>query len=100
MKPKTALSQAFTLIEMVVVIAILAILVAITIPALNNAKGTTEAASAAGRAKVLNEARDRAILKGIGGYETREQWDAAFADGTNAAAFLLSNNLVRVHNDQ
>ena len=92
-------TSAFTLIEMVMVIAIIALIVAIAIPSLNTAKATTEQTSAEARAKVLNEARDRAILKGAGGYETRDQWNAAFGtDGTNAAAFLLSNNLVRVNN--
>jgi prepilin-type N-terminal cleavage/methylation domain-containing protein len=106
-------NKAFTLIEMIVVVAVMAIIVAIAIPALSSSRNDAQESSAEARAKVLNEARDRAILKDIGGISSREQWDtnnwdvSKFTNGTPeekqaaaAAAFLISNNLVRIQDIQ
>lgn len=105
-KPK---NKAFTLIEMIVVVAVMAIIVAIAIPALSSSKTDSQKRSAEARAKVLNEATDRAILKElIPGVTTRSNWGTHWSMNTTgfttaedppaaaAAAFLISNNLVRV----
>jgi len=104
-------NKAFTLIELLVVIAVMAILVALAIPALSTSRTDANQRSAEARAKVLNEARDRAILKEvIPQITTRDEWNAYWASSNNftafstaadpaaaaAAAFLISNNLVRV----
>jgi len=97
----TKKNQAFTLIEILIVVGIISLIVAIAIPALSTSKGESERRSAEGRAKVLNEGRDRAILKDLGGITSMEDWTNTFGNGTNgaeaAAAFLISNNLVRTH---
>jgi type IV pilus assembly protein PilA len=98
MKKRLKKAGGFTLIEMLIVVAIVGIIVAIAIAALGTSKGDADRRSAEARSKVLNEARDRAILANIGGITTREEWEAAFPneeDLTAAAAFLLSNNLIR-----
>jgi prepilin-type N-terminal cleavage/methylation domain-containing protein len=107
---KNSKNKAFTLIEMLVVVAVMAIIVAIAIPALSSSRTDANQTSAEARAKVLNEARDRAILKEvIPEITSREQWDAYWDNPGNtsaftgdnapaqaAAAFLISNNLIRV----
>jgi prepilin-type N-terminal cleavage/methylation domain-containing protein len=99
---RPSVKDAFTLIEILIVVGILTLIIAIAIPALSTSKGDTRKRSAEARAKVLNEARDRAILSDVGGISSREQWDSVFGSPTNstnavenAAGFLLSNNLVR-----
>lgn len=53
----------FTLIEMLVVVAVLGIIAAIAVPALNTAKEQARAHSREASAKVLNEAIVRAMMK-------------------------------------
>jgi|LakMenEpi03Aug12_release.lakeMendotaPanAssembly.Ray.scaffolds.fasta_scaffold770843_1 prepilin-type N-terminal cleavage/methylation domain-containing protein len=101
-------NKGFTLIELIVVVAVMSIIVAIAIPALSSSKTSAQQGSAEARAKVLNEGTDRAILKEvIPGVTTRSNWGDHWATntgsftGTNAAAeaaaaFLISNNLVRI----
>lgn len=77
------------MVEMVIVVAIVAILVAVAIPALSTAKNDSETTKARATAKVLNEARDRAIVQEAGGIKTRADWDATYGNNvTNAVAFL------------
>ena len=94
-------ANAFTLIEMVIVVAIIGLIVAIAVPALSTGKKDTERTSAEARAKVLNEAIVRARLKEDP--ETKEggnptgilEGGASGTNGVAAAAYLLQQNLVR-----
>jgi prepilin-type N-terminal cleavage/methylation domain-containing protein len=90
--------KAFTLIEILIAVGIIALIVAIAIPALSSSKADSERRSAEGRAKVLNEARDRAILGNVGGITSIDDWTNAYGttnDSVAAVAFLLENNLIR-----
>jgi prepilin-type N-terminal cleavage/methylation domain-containing protein len=100
---RTKKNSAFTLIEILIAVGIIAIIVAIAIPALGTSKADTDRKSAEARAKVLNEARDRAILGNIGGITSIEDWTDEYgttAESTNAIVFLLTNNLIRTHQNQ
>jgi prepilin-type N-terminal cleavage/methylation domain-containing protein len=91
-------NSAFTLIELLIAVGIIALIVAIAVPALFNSKAQADRESAEARAKVLNEARDRAILGNVGGITSMEQWQTNFPgtnNSTNAIMFLLTNNLIR-----
>lgn len=99
LKKKTS---AFTLIELLIAVGIIALIVAIAIPALSNSKGDASRKSAEARAKVLNEARDRAILTDLSVNGTNlasiTEWSTCFpgpTDSTNAVAFLLQNGLIQ-----
>lgn len=90
--------KAFTLIEALIVVAILGIIAAVVFPALRNARASSEKRAAEGNAKTLNDARDRAIITGVGGISSMDEWTNTFGtNGQAAAAFLITNGLVRVN---
>jgi prepilin-type N-terminal cleavage/methylation domain-containing protein len=102
--PKSPMKKksAFTLIELLIAVGIIAIIVAIAIPALSTSKGDADRQSAEARAKVLNEARDRAILLDLQVNGTNltsiTEWTACFPNSnssTNAISFLLQNGLIQ-----
>lgn len=80
--------KGFTLIEIVVVVAILAVIVSIGIPALRNSKIDAWNASEDACAKILNEGLVRASLDGLSttAYQS--------CDTYLVAGFLMSNNYV------
>jgi prepilin-type N-terminal cleavage/methylation domain-containing protein len=91
-------NSAFTLIEILIAVGIIALIVAIAIPALSNSKGQADRESAEARAKVLNEARDRAILTDVDGVTSMQAWTNRFGDtndSVEAVEFLLSNGLIQ-----
>jgi len=57
-------SKAFTLVEILVGVAILVIVVSIAIPALRSARTDADNRAADANAKILNDGRNRAILDG------------------------------------
>jgi prepilin-type N-terminal cleavage/methylation domain-containing protein len=98
--------SGFTLIEMIMVVAIVVIIAAIAIPALVTAKKDSNETSAEARAKVLNEAIMRARLKDDP--ETKEggnpigilEGGEAGTNGVAAAAYLIQQNLIRSQAEQ
>lgn len=58
--------KAYSLIEILIVISVIAVLVAIAVPALDKAREYARLEAARGTKKILNEARIRAVLKGEG----------------------------------
>lgn len=97
---KTRGLRAFTLIEVMIAVAVLAIILGIGSMALRNSKANALARSAEARAKLLNDARDRVIIGGIDGINSIDQWNQRFPSGdqgmSNAAAFVISNNLIQL----
>jgi prepilin-type N-terminal cleavage/methylation domain-containing protein len=88
-KPKPyPLKKAFTLLEMVVVVALVAAMTAIAMPALNLAKQQSSQTQAKANARTLNEARIRAKLKG----DTNPVLDGD--DVRAAATYLITQNYV------
>lgn len=100
MSLKTKLRRrAFTLLEMLIAVAVLAAIVGLGFPALRTARSESEKRTAEGNAKTLNDARERAILSGAGGINTMEEWNAQFGtNGIAATEFLIENGLVRPPN--
>lgn len=85
--------QGFTLIEILVVIGIITIIVGIAIAALSTSKSDSDKTAGEAMAKVLNQARDRAIIKGL--VESRDAWNESFGNDTvGAVQFLKTNSLV------
>lgn len=64
-RPKKRI-RAFTLIEILICVAVLALLVAIAVPALNRSKIDSKNAQAEGTCKTLNDAITRVKLKHLG----------------------------------
>jgi prepilin-type N-terminal cleavage/methylation domain-containing protein len=90
-------NKAFTLIEIVIAVALIAIIIGLGTVALRSAKITSENNAALGNAKTLNEARERVLINGIGGISSAEDWNNTFGtNGVAAAEFLLDNGLIRV----
>lgn len=63
-KPKNFASNAFTLVELMVVLAVIIIIVGIGVPALRNSRQDSIVKTSFANAKTLNDARVRAILNG------------------------------------
>lgn len=61
---KKTIHKAFTLVEILVAVVVLAIVVGIAIPALRTAKTDADQRAADANAKTLNDGRNRAILDG------------------------------------
>lgn len=80
--------RGFTLVEILIVVAIIALLLAITVPALNTAKLRARYAAEDACAKVVNEGLIRGQLKGIQSTVYQSQ-DVYFVAG-----FLATNGLV------
>lgn len=92
---KSKAKRAFTLMEMLIAVTIIALISALVVPAIFDSKSEATAKSAQARAKVLNEARDRAIIVGL---ISESDWTNNYgssAESTNAIMFLLTNNLIR-----
>ena len=88
--------KAFTLLEMLIAVAVLAAIIGISFPALRTARAESEKRTAEGNAKTLNDARERAILAGTGGIKSMEEWNTQFGtNGIAATEFLIENGLVR-----
>lgn len=102
---KQSKKSAFTLIEILIAVGIIALIVAIAIPALSNSKADSQQKSAEARAKVLNEARDRAIINDLAlpngtTLASITEWTNEFGDTNDSVAaiqFLLNNNLIKMN---
>lgn len=84
-----SLQKAFTLVEMIVVIAILAIIVAIAVPALSTSKIDAEHAAQDANTTTLNQGLQRAALKG-------DTSPVLYGTDVEAiATYLLVNNYIQ-----
>lgn len=90
-------SKAFTLTEILFVVAILAIVVAIGLPALKDSREKSIITAQNGAAHTFNDAVTRVTVSGtpeqraeLNGYLTNN-------DVTNAISFLVRNNFVRIN---
>lgn len=84
--------RAFSLIEILIVIAIVGIILSIAVPAMNNSRTESIQTAASANAKSLNDARTRAILKG----DTNSVLSGN--DAVAAAQYLIDQGYLRVNN--
>jgi len=84
--------DGFTLLEMIVVIAIISIVIGLALPAINKSKADADNRNAEGNAKTLNEAILRAKIRG----DTNPAITGSNANNvSNAAAYLLQQGYIQ-----
>lgn len=83
--------KAFSLIEILVVVALIGIILGIAVPALNSSRQDSIETAASANAKSLNDARTRAKLKG----DENPVLDGN--DAVAAAQYLITEGYLNVH---
>lgn len=85
--------KAFSLIEIIITVAIIGIILAIAVPAMNNSRTESLQTAASANAKSLNEAKIRATLQG----DTNSVLTGN--DAAAAAQYLIDQGYLRVNNN-
>lgn len=91
-RSKRLAKRAFTLIEILITVAIIGIVLSIAVPALSSSRQDSIETAARGNAKTLNDARTRAKIKG----DTNSVLDGE--DAVAAATYLIGENYIQTRN--